>query len=713
MLRARVEGQPHEAAGAAGAQRRPRRRSQRGGEAASAPDGGGARLLDTSVLLARDPGGQPDGATAAAALAAALGALTEDAAAAAAAEQLLAVLQGAEGPGVGGTAAPAAAAAALQRPRAVVAAGARWSAPAGQAVAAAVALAVAAAAVAARPHPPCVAAVVLFPSATALLAALPAVETAAAAAADAVAADDGSGGEDGDGGGSGGGGAPLWRPALGVQMWVGGASYASEQSAARAAPPQVLLATPGRMRQHLEDERLRWGPAFQGLKLVVVAGAESFLAPGSNLRPELEGALRHLLPRSPSDDGPQLLLLAPPSAADAARRFCSALPQLGGRVALAELSSGESAAAPNGSAGGLDTPAPLQHQQPEQEQREQQGQQQQPQAPSALVVPQHLLLTQLAVAVRRHLVGRRAAKVVVEFRGASEAALCSRLFRLLLKLPTLELHSRKTLSYRRSVIESFAAQRTAVLFATPAMAEALVAQAAGGGGSSGGVTLHVKVGLPVGALPRAAAAPAAAGGGPAAAAAWEGSDGGAAVAAAAGEGGGGTAAARLLLLLDFEAAAIAARRRAAGGAAGGSSGTAPAVAPPPQQRAAPPDELQQRLDALAAALGAGAAAARVRELASLQPSVSAALRRVPAARKDRAYVAWLSQHMSAARDLGWSRQAVAAAAAVYAQSLGCEERPLVPWAVAAKMGVQDLAEIRVGPRGSSLETGGKSSGGGG
>jgi hypothetical protein len=34
-------------------------------------------------------------------------------------------------------------------------------------------------------------------------------------------------------------------------------------------------------------------------------------------------------------------------------------------------------------------------------------------------------------------------------RSASEAKLCSRLFRLLLKLPTLELHSRRSLSYRR------------------------------------------------------------------------------------------------------------------------------------------------------------------------------------------------------------------------------------------------------------------------
>jgi hypothetical protein len=60
----------------------------------------------------------------------------------------------------------------------------------------------------------------------------------------------------------------------------------------------------------------------------------------------------------------------------------------------------------------------------------------------------------------------------------------------------------------------------------------------------------------------------------------------------------------------------------------------------------------------------------MRELASLQPAVSAALRRVPAALKDCAYLAWLSQHVAAARDLGWSRQAVAAAAAAYAQSLG-------------------------------------------
>lgn len=35
------------------------------------------------------------------------------------------------------------------------------------------------------------------------------------------------------------------------------------------------------------------------------------------------------------------------------------------------------------------------------------------------------------------------------FRNASEAQLCGRLFRLLLKLPAMELHSRKTLSYRR------------------------------------------------------------------------------------------------------------------------------------------------------------------------------------------------------------------------------------------------------------------------
>lgn len=40
-------------------------------------------------------------------------------------------------------------------------------------------------------------------------------------------------------------------------------------------------------------------------------------------------------------------------------------------------------------------------------------------------------------------------RLISTIRSAAEAQLCSRLFRLLLKLPTIELHARKTLSYRR------------------------------------------------------------------------------------------------------------------------------------------------------------------------------------------------------------------------------------------------------------------------
>ncbi len=67
-------------------------------------------------------------------------------------------------------------------------------------------------------------------------------------------------------------------------MWVGGASYGAEQRAARDAAPQLLLATPGRLRQHAEDEQLRWGGLFDGVRLVVVHGADAFLDPTGNLR---------------------------------------------------------------------------------------------------------------------------------------------------------------------------------------------------------------------------------------------------------------------------------------------------------------------------------------------------------------------------------------------------------------------------------------------
>jgi hypothetical protein len=180
-------------------------------------------------------------------------------------------------------------------------------------------------------------------------------------------------------------------------------------------------------------------------------------------RPALEAVLRRLLPRSSSSSSsssgggggpaPQLLLLTSPAGAAAAQRFCATLPQLGRLVAaVADLRSAHEAAAEQQS----QAPHHQDSQQDVSDSGHQLVQQQQvgtshPPPPAALVLPQHLLLTQLAVSVRRHLVGRRAARVVVECASASEAQLGARLFRLLLKLPTLELHSRKTLSYRRWV----------------------------------------------------------------------------------------------------------------------------------------------------------------------------------------------------------------------------------------------------------------------
>jgi len=67
-------------------------------------------------------------------------------------------------------------------------------------------------------------------------------------------------------------------------MWIGGASYSAEQRAAREATPQLLIATPGRLQQHMEDERVRWGGMLEQLRLVVVHDADAFLDPGGNLR---------------------------------------------------------------------------------------------------------------------------------------------------------------------------------------------------------------------------------------------------------------------------------------------------------------------------------------------------------------------------------------------------------------------------------------------
>jgi hypothetical protein len=242
----------------------------------------------------------------------------------------------------------------------------------------------------------------------------------------------------------------------------------------------------------------------------------------------------------------------------------------------------------------------------------------------------------------------------------------------------------------RSVIESFSLQRTAVLLATPRLAAALINGAAAGGP---GITLHIKVGVPAGALARAAAL--ASGAGTAsgaqqpvplasalAAAAWDGSSSSSSGSSDAATAPSAVASSRLMLLLDYEAEALLARvpRQQGKGAAAA-----------PQSKAATGEPLQQRLDGLAAGLvatgargtGSGtfaapgppqpppaAAAVRVRELTSLQPALEAALRRVPPGLKARAYVAWLSRHMGAARQLGWSRQAVGAQSAVYARSVG-------------------------------------------
>ena len=205
----------------------------------------------------------------------------------------------------------------------------------------------------------------------------------------------------------------------------------------------------------------------------------------------------------------------------------------------------------------------------------------------------------------------------------------------------------------RSVIESLPTLRTAVLLATRGAAAPLLA---GAGGAA--VTLHVRVGLPQGALEAAAAAAAAAKGSTLEAS--QGSsgssstnNGGGAVdlvslawsgGAASGSQGSGAAASRVLLLPDYEAAALLRNGRprapraartpaltpsarlarpllpggasASGGSSsssggGGGDGELGALSespawPRPQglarQRAAPVAELQAHLDALAAAL---------------------------------------------------------------------------------------------------------------
>jgi hypothetical protein len=123
-----------------------------------------------------------------------------------------------------------------------------------------------------------VTAVHLFPSAAALLAARPASEAAAAAAAPAAAAAAGLSAPR----------AGLQPPAglatLEVHMWVGGGGYTAERAAARDAPPHLLLATPGRLAQHLADPEVQWGPVLRALRLVVVHDADAFLRPGGNLR---------------------------------------------------------------------------------------------------------------------------------------------------------------------------------------------------------------------------------------------------------------------------------------------------------------------------------------------------------------------------------------------------------------------------------------------
>jgi hypothetical protein len=143
------------------------------------------------------------------------------------------------------------------------------------------------------------------------------------------------------------------------------------------------------------------------------------------------------------EEPPQVVLLAPVAGAEGAARFCAALPQLRGRVAVSSLNAASAApaAAPPGAGGGAQQEqahagGQAQQEPPLQEElrltesgqrREQQQQaalQQHPEPkatrdappPSVIVLPQQLLLTQLAVVVRRHLVGRRSAKVIVEFR---------------------------------------------------------------------------------------------------------------------------------------------------------------------------------------------------------------------------------------------------------------------------------------------------------
>lgn len=176
-------------------------------------------------------------------------------------------------------------------------------------------------------------------------------------------------------------------------------------------------------------------------------------------RPVLEAVLRRLLPRlhthgssSSSISSPQVLLLASPAAAATAQRLCATLPQLGGRAVVADL-AGELLNPADGHRAAvesdrrqeqeqrhlLDSQARSeldvrqqqqpQHQHQWQQQRMEQQQQERGGSPlTTIVVPQHLILAQLAVVVRRHLVGRRWAKVVVEFRWGQGWWVCGLVF---------------------------------------------------------------------------------------------------------------------------------------------------------------------------------------------------------------------------------------------------------------------------------------------
>lgn len=235
-----------------------------------------------------------------------------------------------------------------------------------------------------------------------------------------------------------------------------------------------------------------------------------------------------------------------------------------------------------------------------------------------------------------------------------------------------------------------------------------MAQATGGGPA--GISLRVKVGLPTGVLARLKEGMAVQQqqqqqlvqqqqpftGAILSSAVWGSSSGG-----GNGNNGSGSSSnpSRVLLLLDFEAEALLAHTSFPAGSSQAPShftsaassqlppmpcaSSAPSTQLPPAPHAtSAPSQDQQHVDSLASRLASSqlpgvawqlpgvVAGARVRELASLQQSVSAALRRVPQGLKERAYVSWLALHLMEGRELGWSRQAVAAAAAGYARAVG-------------------------------------------